>query len=104
MVQNEHSPPENIENTFHRARHSSRHHWTLKDLERDKRYTNAFPITNGEQNQEGEPVIRYRYHGYFRLEREKALAKVFLRQWRGSKAVDYRHAALPLWEAVTRQR
>lgn len=54
---------------------------TLKDLERDKHYTNAFPITNGEQNQEGEPVIRYRYHRYFRLEREKALAKVFLRQW-----------------------
>lgn len=54
---------------------------TLKDLEREKCYTNAFPITNGEQNQEGEPVIRYRYHGYFRLEREKASAKVFLRQW-----------------------
>lgn len=83
---------------------------TLKDLERDKHYTNVFPITNGEQNQEGEPAIRYGYHGYFRLEREKALAKVFLRQWLqllacgGSKGADYRRAALPLLEVVTRQR
>lgn len=85
MVQNEHSPPENIESTFHKARHLSSHRWTYAPLktwkETSQRYTNAFSITNGEQNQEGEPVIRYHYHGYFRLEREKALAKVFLRQW-----------------------
>lgn len=53
----------------------------LKDLERDKHHTNKFPVTNGEQSQEGEPAIRYHYHWYLRLEREKGWAKVFLRRW-----------------------